>query len=95
MITRKAKISYLGKSLYNDTDIFVIVDINTRIVVSEFIATDFVDYFCKSNNITFGDYLQLRKKQICNSLGLNSNYFGVSYKNYGYETYNSYLMCVE
>lgn len=95
METRKSNTSYLGKYLYNDTDIFVIVDIYTRIVICEFIATDFVDYFCKGENMMFCDYLMMRKKAICKNLNIDSSYFGVSYKNYVYNTYNNYLMCIE
>jgi len=91
----KKSVNYCGIELYNDTDIFVIVEKNTRIVVSEFIATNFVDYSCSEIKMRFVDYLQKRKENICKSLGFNSKYFGVAFKNYGYNTYKDSLMCIE
>jgi hypothetical protein len=88
----KSKYQYLGENLYNDTDIFCLVHKATRIVFLEFIATDFIDY-CINNNIRFVDYLQKRKEYICKSRNYSPELFGVSYKNYGYETYNFNLMC--
>lgn len=60
----------------NLTEMIDIVDINTNIVISTFIATDFVDKD-PDNSYSYWNYLQSRKNYICRGMGLNPYKFNI------------------
>lgn len=66
MITKKGNITEMVE-IYNK---------NTNIVISEFIATNFVDKD-NDNNFQYWNYLQSRKNYICYGLGVNPYKFDI------------------